>query len=64
MIATRRTRELLSMINDGSLYEECDKHVPKGHTYIDDFPNPLTVLLLNLGCYYLLTRQSNRMRNL
>jgi hypothetical protein len=64
MIATRRTREVLSLIKDGSIYEECHKQVPKGHTYIDNFPNPLTVVLLNLGCYYLITRQSDRMRNL
>jgi len=62
MLGTRRTRELLGMIKDGSIYDECHKPIPKGRFYIHDFPNPLTVLLLNLGAYYLITRQGSRMR--
>lgn len=62
MLATRRTRELLGFMQDGSLYGECHKPIPKGRIYIQDFPNPLTVLLLNLGAYYLITRQSNKLR--
>lgn len=64
LMATRRTREVLYRIRDGSLYEECHKHVPKERVYIRDFPNAFTVLLLNLGAYYLITRQSNRLRGI
>lgn len=63
MIMTRRTRELLAFMEDGSLYERPAprEQVPKGRVYISDFPNPFTVLLLNLGAYYLITRQSSRL---
>jgi hypothetical protein len=58
----RRTRELVNAIRDGTVFHHCDKPVPKGRVYIDGFPNAFTVVLLNLGAYYLITRQSNRLR--
>lgn len=49
-------------MDSGALWRECDKPIPRGRVYIQDFPNPFSVLLLNLGAYYLITRQSNRLR--
>ena len=62
LIMLRRTRELVNAISDGSVNDKCTKHIPKGRVYIQDFPNAGTVVMLNLLAYYLITRQSNRVR--
>jgi hypothetical protein len=62
MMGTRRMRELVGFIKDGSIFDEFHKPIPKGKFYISDFPNPFTVLLLNLGAYYLITGQGIRMK--
>lgn len=62
LIMLRRTRELVNCIRDGSVFEHPPRSVPKGRVYIQDFPNAGTVVFLNLLAYYLITRQSNRLR--
>ncbi|KAI8466089.1 MAG: hypothetical protein J3K34DRAFT_434964 [Monoraphidium minutum] len=61
LIMLRRTREVVNAARDGSLYQPCEKKIPKGHVYITDFPNATTVLFLNLGAYFLITRQSKKL---
>jgi hypothetical protein len=61
MVATRRTRELLGFMGDGTLYRAPPEGIPRARVYISDFPNAGTVVALNLLAYYLITRQGSRL---
>lgn len=62
VLINSRLRKVLAGVQSGSIYHHPPHHIEPSRLPIPDLPSGSLVLALNLCCYWLLTKQANRLR--